>query len=96
MARSSISCEFGPPLVFIFKIKIFSAFDTCHQHTMAIAPITGKLRRRLITDLSVAMGLGVSGGYLFWYGYRLPSVKRREDFYLKYENERRAKLAGNA
>lgn len=33
---------------------------------MAIAPITGKLRRRLITDLSVAMGLGIAGGYLFW------------------------------
>jgi len=60
---------------------------------MAIAPITGKLRRRLITDLSVAMGLGVSGGYLFWYGYVLPSVRRREEFYLKYEQSKRAGAA---
>ncbi len=34
--------------------------------TMPIAPITGKLRRRLITDLSVAFGLGISGAYAFW------------------------------
>jgi len=60
--------------------------------TMAIAPITGKLRRRLITDLSVAMGLGVAGGYLFWFGFHLPSVRRREEFYLKYENEKKARL----
>jgi len=63
---------------------------------MAIAPITGKLRRRLITDLSVGMGLGVAGGYIFWYGWHLPDVKRREEFYLKYESEKRARLAGNA
>jgi len=60
---------------------------------MAIAPITGKLRKRLITDLSVAMGLGVAGGYLYWYGYALPSIKRREDFYLKYETEKKATAA---
>ncbi|KAG9010656.1 hypothetical protein FRB94_010133 [Tulasnella sp. JGI-2019a] len=40
---------------------------------MAIAPITGKLRKRLILDLSVALGLGTAGGYAFWYGYHIPS-----------------------
>jgi len=60
---------------------------------MAIAPITGKLRRRLITDLSVAMGLGVAGGYMFWYGYHLPDVRRREEFYLKYEQSKKANAA---
>jgi len=33
---------------------------------MAIAPIVGKLRKRLWTDLSVALGLGVAGGYWYW------------------------------
>jgi len=60
---------------------------------MALAPITGKLRRRLITDLSVAMGLGVAGGYMFWYGYALPSVRRREEFYLRYEQSKKAGAA---
>ena len=33
---------------------------------MAIAPITGKLRKRLWTDLTVAIGLGLAGGYGYW------------------------------
>jgi hypothetical protein len=35
--------------------------------TMPIAPITGKLRKRLWLDLSVALGLGVSSAYAYWY-----------------------------
>ena len=34
---------------------------------MAIAPITGKLRKRFWLDLGCALGLGVSAGYAFWY-----------------------------
>lgn len=34
---------------------------------MPIAPITGKLRKRLWLDLSVAFGLGISSAYAFWY-----------------------------
>ena len=33
---------------------------------MAIAPITGKLRKRFWLDLSCALGLGISAGYAFW------------------------------
>ncbi|KAG9098312.1 hypothetical protein FS749_004122 [Ceratobasidium sp. UAMH 11750] len=50
---------------------------------MAIAPITGKLRKRLILDLSAALGLGVAAGYGYWYGIHLPSVRHREQFYVK-------------
>lgn len=34
--------------------------------TMPIAPITGKLRKRLWLDLSLALGLGVGAGYVYW------------------------------
>ena len=45
---------------------------------MAIAPITGKLRKRFWLDLSVALGLGVSAGYAFWYvGEALLSISFR-------------------
>lgn len=34
---------------------------------MPIAPITGMLRKRFLVDVSTALGLGVAGGYAFWY-----------------------------
>ncbi|KAF7794268.1 hypothetical protein EIP86_005401 [Pleurotus ostreatoroseus] len=52
---------------------------------MAIAPITGKLRKRFWLDLSCALGLGISAGYAFWYGVHLKHVQKQEEFYLKYE-----------
>lgn len=36
------------------------------NYNMPIAPITGKLRKRLWLDLSVAIGLGVSSAYAYW------------------------------
>ncbi|RYO14933.1 hypothetical protein AA0121_g7452 [Alternaria tenuissima] len=41
---------------------------------MAVKPITGMLRRQVVLDLSVAMGLGVTAGYGWWYG--LPRPRR--------------------
>lgn len=32
----------------------------------SIRPITGKLRKRLILDLSVSLGGGTALGYMFW------------------------------
>ncbi|KII87320.1 hypothetical protein PLICRDRAFT_113296 [Plicaturopsis crispa FD-325 SS-3] len=55
---------------------------------MAIAPITGKLRKRLWLDLSFGIGLGVTSAYAFWYGYHLKAVQRQEEFYLKLEKQR--------
>ncbi|KAG8949877.1 hypothetical protein FRC04_008180 [Tulasnella sp. 424] len=48
---------------------------------MPIAPITGKLRKRLILDISMALGLGTAGAYAYWYGYKIPSIRHREEFY---------------
>ncbi|KAN0088392.1 cytochrome-c oxidase [Tylopilus felleus] len=55
---------------------------------MPIAPITGRLRKGLWRDISVALGLGLGAGYAFWYGYHLKAVQRREEYYLKIEQER--------
>ncbi|KAE8216624.1 hypothetical protein CF327_g235 [Tilletia walkeri] len=54
----------------------------------AIPAITGKLRKRLILDLSVAIGGGVALGYGYWYGVHIPQNQRRDAFYLKYQQER--------
>ncbi|KAJ8106286.1 hypothetical protein OPT61_g9637 [Boeremia exigua] len=67
---------------------------------MAIKPITGMLRRQVVLDLSVAMGLGVTAGYGWWYaipdlhvqGYHVPAVRHRDAFYQKLEDDRAAAL----
>ncbi|KAF2275113.1 cytochrome c oxidase family protein-like protein [Westerdykella ornata] len=55
---------------------------------MAVKPITGMLRRRIVLDISVALGFGVAAGYTWWYGYHLPAVRHRDSFYQKIEDER--------
>ncbi|KAH8926242.1 cytochrome c oxidase family protein-like protein [Atractiella rhizophila] len=57
---------------------------------MPIAPITGKLKKRLIFDLSFSIGSGVVAAYAYWYGYHIPAVRKREAFYAKLEQERLA------
>ncbi|XTI91436.1 hypothetical protein V2W45_1459833 [Cenococcum geophilum] len=34
---------------------------------MAVKPITGMLRRGIVLDLTVALGLGTTAGYAWWY-----------------------------
>ncbi|KAF2092230.1 cytochrome-c oxidase, subunit VIIa, partial [Saccharata proteae CBS 121410] len=53
-----------------------------------VKPITGMLRRGLVLDISVAFGLGLSAGYGWWYGYHVPTVRHRDAFYTKLEDER--------
>ncbi|KAF2257749.1 cytochrome c oxidase family protein-like protein [Lojkania enalia] len=60
---------------------------------MAIKPITGMLRRQAVLDISVALGLGTASGYAWWYGYHVPAVRHRDQFYQKIEEER-AKAMG--
>ncbi|KAK0214770.1 hypothetical protein EDD18DRAFT_1459025 [Armillaria luteobubalina] len=57
---------------------------------MAIAPITGMLRKRFIVDLTCSLSLATAGAYTFWYGYHLKAVENHENFYLQLE---KAKLA---
>ncbi|KAL2814171.1 hypothetical protein BJX63DRAFT_431572 [Aspergillus granulosus] len=69
-----------------------------------IAPITGMLRRNLVLDLSTAfgesrsvavkpypnLGFGTTFGYLWWYGYHLPRVRARDNYYARLEQDRAA------
>ncbi|KAI2778504.1 cytochrome-c oxidase, subunit VIIa [Daldinia loculata] len=57
---------------------------------MAIAPITGMLRRGLVADLSIGLGIGVTFGALYWHGYHMPRTYARDNFYRKLEQERAA------
>ncbi|KAL2193314.1 hypothetical protein P885DRAFT_81396 [Corynascus similis CBS 632.67] len=57
----------------------------------AVKPVTGMLRRGLITDLSIALGLGLVFGNAFWYGYHVPRTNARDNYYKKLEEERTAR-----
>ncbi|KAK4460768.1 hypothetical protein QBC42DRAFT_288238 [Cladorrhinum samala] len=54
-------------------------------------PVTGMLRRGLILDLSIALGLGFTFGNAFWYGYHMPRTNARDNYYKKLEEQRAAK-----
>ncbi|KAI1091212.1 cytochrome-c oxidase, subunit VIIa [Rostrohypoxylon terebratum] len=57
---------------------------------MAIKPITGMLRRGLVTDLSIGLGLGVTMASLYWHGFHMPRTHARDNYYRKLEEERAA------
>jgi cytochrome c oxidase subunit 7 len=59
-----------------------------------LPPIVGKLRRQILLDISVAFGVGMTMAYLFWYGYHVPAVRRRDIFYEKLEEEKIRKFGG--
>ncbi|KAK9382912.1 uncharacterized protein V2V93DRAFT_363806 [Kockiozyma suomiensis] len=46
---------------------------------MAIAPITGMLKRSIIRDITLALSLGAASGSYYWYYMNLPFVQRRQD-----------------
>ncbi|EJU03805.1 cytochrome-c oxidase [Dacryopinax primogenitus] len=56
-------------------------------------PIVGKLRKRLVLDITCSIGLGLAMGYSYWYGVHLPAVRRRDDYYMKLEREKQALTA---
>lgn len=41
-----------------------------------------------ITDFLDYAGLGTTVGYLYWYGYHVPAVRKRDLFYAKLEEKR--------
>ncbi|KAI0407749.1 hypothetical protein F4802DRAFT_525754 [Xylaria palmicola] len=59
--------------------------------TMAVKPITGMLKRGLVADLAIALGIGMTMGSAYWYGYHMPRTNARDNFYKKLEAERAAR-----
>lgn len=60
------------------------------QHNMAIAPITGTLRRKIITDITIGFGAGFVLATAYWYLEHKPLVQKREAFYKELrENKER-------
>ena len=49
------------------------------------------LRRTLITDISIGLGVGFVMGNVFWYGYHMPRTNARDNYYIKLEAERAAR-----
>ncbi|KAH8157501.1 hypothetical protein CIB48_g10743 [Xylaria polymorpha] len=39
---------------------------------MAVKPITGMLKRGLVVDLAIALGIGMTMGSAYWYGFHMP------------------------
>ncbi|OBA22894.1 cytochrome-c oxidase, subunit VIIa [Metschnikowia bicuspidata var. bicuspidata NRRL YB-4993] len=57
---------------------------------MAIAPITGTLRKKIITDISVGFGIGFLLAGLYWRYEHMPIVQKRDAFYAKLKAEKEA------
>lgn len=57
---------------------------------MPLAPITGRLRKRLLLDLSCAFGLGISSAYAYWSVHDIAACsfthlrRARYGYHLKY------------
>ncbi|RHZ48036.1 hypothetical protein Glove_562g30 [Diversispora epigaea] len=55
---------------------------------MAIAPITGMVRRSAFVDITTSIILGTVSGYGYWYGFHVPIVRKREAYYLKLKEKK--------
>jgi len=42
--------------------------------------------------LTSGIGLGTASGYFWWYGFHIPHIRRRDEFYAKLEDERSAAM----
>lgn len=60
---------------------------------MAIAPITGILRRKIITDITVGFGCGFVLASAYWYLEHKPLVVKREAYYAQLKAQREAEDA---
>ena len=50
---------------------------------MAIAPITGTLKKRIILDIALGFSIGGTMASYWWWGYHKKLINRREDYYAK-------------
>ncbi|KAG5417340.1 COX9 [Candida metapsilosis] len=58
--------------------------------TMAIAPIAGTLKRKIITDITIGFAAGFSLATLYWYTEHTPLVAKREAYYAQLQKQKQA------
>lgn len=59
---------------------------------MAIAPITGTIKRRILADIAIGFTIGgVMGGY-WWWGFHKQIINKREAYYAKLAEEKAAEI----
>ncbi|CCC66818.1 hypothetical protein NCAS_0A02600 [Naumovozyma castellii] len=49
----------------------------------AIAPITGTLKKRIFTDITIGFALGGAMASYWWWGFHNGVINKREDYYAK-------------
>lgn len=72
-------------MLIVFTPLIFFPSPLSLVTLKMIAPITGKLRKLVIKDITIALTLGAAGGAAWWNFYHNPNVKRRDAYYAKLE-----------
>lgn len=60
---------------------------------MAIAPITGTLKRKIIVDVSVGFTLGLGFASYWWWGFHKGKVEKREAYYAKLAAQKQQEAA---
>ncbi|KAJ3186339.1 hypothetical protein HDU85_007779 [Gaertneriomyces sp. JEL0708] len=53
----------------------------------AVAPMTGRFRRKVIRDLVGSVSLGLVFGYTWWYGFHLPKMQHWKAYDQKVREE---------
>ncbi|KAF6822109.1 cytochrome C oxidase subunit 7 [Colletotrichum musicola] len=46
------------------------------------------LRRNLVLDLGIALGLGFAMANVYWYGFHMPRTNARDSYYAKLEQQK--------
>lgn len=57
---------------------------------MAIAPITGTLRKKIITDITIGFAIGIGMATAYWELEHKPIVIKRDAYYAKLKQEKEA------
>ncbi|CCH58430.1 hypothetical protein TBLA_0A06390 [Henningerozyma blattae CBS 6284] len=56
---------------------------------MAIAPITGTLKKRIIADIIIGFSIGGSMASYWWWGFHKKVIQRRENYYAKLAEQKK-------
>ncbi|RCK66944.1 Cytochrome c oxidase subunit 7A [Candida viswanathii] len=55
---------------------------------MAIAPITGTLKRKIITDISLGFVAGFALAFLYWEVEHKPLIAKRDAYYAQLKKQK--------